>query len=205
MLSVIKTIAWRLSVAILTKFRSDIEKLRTAVTEGMELQVLVVGSILLAFGWTGKFIIPRLFGARWLGVMDIYPYIALSYLTISTFNIHSAALSVVNGNRGLAIYNLVSVTIFATVAYFTVSRLGIVGYGYAEMATIPAYFVMHLVLTRAIGSPDYRLAAVWWFGAAVGLFWQFESWAIAIPFLALLMPMSLKKLSKYFRDGLKPA
>jgi O-antigen/teichoic acid export membrane protein len=203
MLSIIKTIAWRLSVAILTKFRSDVERIRNAVTEGMELQVLAVGSILLAFGWTGHFIVPRLFGPRWIGVMDIYPYIALSYLTIATFNIHSATLSVINRNRGLAIYHMISVTIFAGVAYFAVSRFGILGYGYAELATIPAYIVMHIVLARAIGSPDYRLAALWWFGAAIGLFWQVGLWAIAVPFLVLLLPISAKKLQKYSRDALR--
>jgi len=203
MLSIIKTIAWRLSVAILTKFRSDAERLRKAVTEGMELQVLTVGAILLAFGWTGHFIVPRLFGARWIGVMDIYPYIALSYLTIAAFNIHSATLSVINRNRGLAIYHIISVTIFGGVAYFAVSKFGILGYGYAELATIPAYVVMHIVLARAIGSPDYRLAALWWFGAAIGLFWQFGLWAIAVPFLVLLLPLSAKKLNNYYRAVLK--
>jgi len=203
MLSIIKTIVWRLSVAILTKFRSNAEKLRMAVTEGMELQVLAVGAILLAFGWTGQFIVPRLFGARWIGVMDIYPYIALSYLTIATFNMHSATLAVINRNRGLAIYHVVSVTIFATAAYFAVAKFGIVGYGYAEVATIPAYIVMHMVLARAIGSPDYRLAALWWTGAAIGLFWQHGLWLIAAPFLALSMPISVRKLHKYYRDALR--
>jgi PST family polysaccharide transporter len=201
-LSAVTAIAWRLSVAILTKFQSNAERLRKAVTEGMELQVLVVGAILLAFGWTGHFIVPRLFGPGWTGVMDIYPYIALSYLTIATFNIHSATLSVVDHNRDLAIYHTISVTIFGSVAYFAVSKFGILGYGYAELATIPAYLVMHIVLARAIGSPDYRLAAIWWFGAAVGLFWQLGLWAIAVPFLVLLLPISAKKLYSYSRGTL---
>jgi len=203
MLSVISAIAWRLSVAILTKFRSDIERLRKAVTEGMELQVLAVGAILLAFGWTGHFIVSRLFGPQWIGVMDIYPYIALSYLTIATFNIHSATLAVVDRNRGLAIYHIISVAIFAGVAFVAVPKFGILGYGYAELATIPAYLVMHIVLAQAIGSPDYRLAALWWFGAAVGLFWQFGIWAIAVPFLVLSLPISARKLHNYSRAVLK--
>lgn len=203
MLSIIKTIAWRLSVAILTKFKSDYAKLRTAVTEGMELQVLAVGTILLAFGWTGQFIVPHLFGARWLGVMDLYPYIALSYLTQAAFNIHSATLSVVNRNRGLAVYHLISVAIFASVAYLAVARFGIVGYGYAEVATVPAYIALHFVLARVIGSPDYRLAAIWWIGAATGLFWQFSLWTIAAPFIALAMPASVRQLRKYVHDGIR--
>jgi PST family polysaccharide transporter len=203
MLSIIKTIAWRLSVAILTKFRSDAEKLRKALTEGMELQVLAVGTILLGFGWTGQIIVPRLFGDRWLGVMDIYPYIALSYLTVATFNIHSATLSVINRNRGLALYHVISVSIFAVVAYYAVGRFGILGYGYAEVATLPAYVVMHLVLARAIGSPDYRLAALWWAGAATGLFWKFSLVALAVPFIVLAFPRSTTKLAKYYRDARK--
>jgi PST family polysaccharide transporter len=205
MLSVIKTITWRLSVAILTKFSSDVERLRMAVTEGMELQVLAVGAILLAFGWTGHFIVPRLFGPRWIGVMSIYPYIALSYLTISTFNIHSATMAVINRNRSSAIFFAVSVATFGCVAYFTVPRFGILGYGYAELATIPTYVVLHIVVARAIGSPDYRLTALWWFGAAVGLFWRFEAWAIAVPFLVLLLPISTKKLYDYSRGAFKQA
>jgi PST family polysaccharide transporter len=201
MLSIIKTIAWRLSVAILTKFRSNVERLRTAVTEGMELNTLAVGTILLGFGWTGHFIVPRLFGARWSGVMDLYPYIALSYLTMAAFNIHSATLSVINRNRGLAVYHLISVSILALVAHFAVARFGILGYGYAEVATIPAYLAMHIVLARIVGSPNYRLAALWWCGAAVGLFWQWSVWAIAAPFLALATPISLRKLQKYLRDA----
>jgi PST family polysaccharide transporter len=205
MLSIIKTIAWRLSVAILTKFRSNVERLRTAVTEGMELQVLAVGAILLGFDWTGEWLVPRLFGARWLGVMDIYPYIALSYLTQATFNIHSAVLSVINRNRDLAVYHTVSVAVFAAVAQIMVSRVGIDGYGYGEVATIPAYFLMHFFLARAIGSPDYRITAIWWCGAAIGLFWRFEHWAILAPFLALLLPVSLRKLRKLIGDVRKRA
>jgi PST family polysaccharide transporter len=205
MLSIIKTIAWRLSVAILTKFKSDYDKLRAAITEGMELQVLAVGTILLGFGWTGQFIVPRLFGARWLGVMDLYPYIALSYLTQAAFNIHSATLSVVNRNRGLAVYHLISVTIFAAAAYFAVARFGILGYGYAEVATIPAYLAMHIALSRVTGSPNYRLAAIWWVGAATGLFWSYGLWTVAVPFIALATPVSLRKLRKYVHDGIRRA
>lgn len=205
MLSIIKTIAWRLSVAVLTKFKSDYARLRTAVTEGMELQVLAVGTILLGFGWTGQFIVPRLFGPRWLGVMDLYPYIALSYLTQAAFNVHSATLSVVNRNRGLAVYHVLSVTIFASVAYLAVAKFGIVGYGYAEVATVPAYIAMHIVLARVVGSPDYRLATIWWLGAATGLFCKFSLWLSAAPFIALATPISVRKLRTYLHDRIKRA
>lgn len=198
MLSIIKTIIWRLSVAILAKVQHDVERLRKAVTEGMELQLLVVGATLLGFGWTGHFIVPWLFGARWAPVMDLYPYVALSYLTVAPFNMHSATLSVLNRNLGLGVYHAVHVVVFATVAYWAVPRYGMVGYGYGELATLPVYYLMHLVLARVIGSPDYRLTALWWVASAIGLFWhQIGLWAIAVPFLALLTPWSLRKIRSY--------
>jgi O-antigen/teichoic acid export membrane protein len=196
-MSVVRMIAWRLSVAILTKVGTDARRLRAAVTDGMELQVLAVGAIMVTFGWTGRFIVPRLLGPQWLGLMQIYPYLALSYLTIATFNMHSATLSVVNKNRDLALYNAASVTAFAVTAYFALHAFGIIGYGYAELATIPVYFLLHVILTRVIGSPSYRLAALWWLGAAAGLFWQFGLWTIAAAFLTLLLPISVKKLRSY--------
>jgi O-antigen/teichoic acid export membrane protein len=204
MLSIIKTVAWRLSVAVLRDFHSNAGKLRRAITEGMELQLLAVGTILLGFAWTGHIIVPWLFGERWAAVMDIYPYVALSYLTISPFNMHSAVLSVINRNQDLIIYHILHIAIFAGVAVFAVRAFGLIGYGYAEVATIPVYIVMHVLLARAIGSPDYRLALLWWAAVAAGLFWaQIGIWTVALPFLALLTPRSRRRLVEVYRLTLR--
>ncbi len=204
MLTIIKTIAWRLSVAVLRDFHSNAGKLRRAVTEGMELQLLAVGTILLGFGWTGHIIVPWIFGQRWAPIMDIYPFIALSYLTISPFNMHSAVLSVINRNQDLIVYHILHIAIFAGVAVFAVRAFGLVGYGYAEMTTIPVYVVMHRFLARAIGSPDYRLTLLWWTAAAFGLFWaQLGVWTAALPFLALLTPPSRRRISEFYRIATK--
>jgi hypothetical protein len=47
--------------------------------------------------------------------------------------------------------------------------------------------------------PNTRQPAL---GAAVGSFWKFEPWAIAAPFIALAMPISIKKIRRYLREGL---
>lgn len=198
MLSIVKTIVWRLSVAVLSKVQGDINKLRTAVTEGMELQTLAVGAILLGFGWTGRFVVPVLFGERWAAVMDIYPYVAVSYLSISPFNMHSATMSVINRNHDLAIFHIAHIILFAGAAYLLVPLYGMYGYGYAEIVALPAYILSHFFLARAIGSPDYRVTSIWYVGAVIGLFWhEIGLWAIAAPFAALLLPISLRKLRRY--------
>ncbi|WP_082487313.1 oligosaccharide flippase family protein [Methylobacterium sp. Leaf89] len=195
MLSVLKTIAWRLSVAVLRSVTSDVPRLLRAITQGMELQTLAIGSILLAFAWFGKWIVPLVFGERWLPVLDIYPYLALSYLTMAPFNMHTATLSVLNRNWPLAGYHVVHVALFAGVAAIAVPLYGLRGYGFGEVATLPAYAILHLILARTVGTPDYRLTALWWGAAAIGLFWrELGPWAIAAPFLALLLPPSLRRL-----------
>jgi O-antigen/teichoic acid export membrane protein len=200
MLSIAKTIAWRLSVSVLGRVQNDYPKLRRAVTEGMELQTLAVGSLLLGFGWTGAYIVPVVFGPRWAPVMVFYPYIALSYLTIATFNVHSAVMSVIDRNRDLACSFMLHILLFGGTAWYAVRHYGAIGYGYAELATLPSYLLMHWLIARILGSPDYRVTAMWWVASAIGLFWRDLSiWAIAAPFVALAMPPSVRRLHEYAR------
>lgn len=200
MLSIIKTIIWRLSVAVLGRFQNDVERLRQAVTEGMELQALAVGTILLGFGWTGGYIVPIFFGDRWAPVMDVYPYIALSYMTTAVFNMHSAAISVLGRNKEMTIAYIIHVLMFATVAYFAVPKLGMTGYGFGELATLPSYALLHLLLARLIGSPRYGVTALVWCATAIGLFWrEIGAWAIAIPFIALVVPPVPSRLMFFYK------
>jgi len=83
-LTQIRTILWRIAVAALAPFRADAQKLRRLIGEGMEIQILAIGALVLGFGWAGGLIVPSLFGARWLPIFRVYPYIALSYLMMST-------------------------------------------------------------------------------------------------------------------------
>ncbi|WP_343525575.1 oligosaccharide flippase family protein [Sphingomonas sp.] len=189
LLSIAKTVAWRLSVAVLSKVQHDTARLRKAVGEGMELQTLAVGAILLGFGWFGGIAVPIVFGDRWAPVMELYPFVALSYLSIATFNVHSAVISILNRNHVLGVANVVHLSLFAGVAALLAPRMGFYAYGIGELATIPVYFAFHLIIARAIGTPNYRLTMLWWLATAIGLFWHHIGyWAILVPFLALGVP-----------------
>ena len=198
MLSIIKSIVWRLSVAILARFQNDLEKLRLAVREGMELQGLAIGSALVGFAWFGPILVPWFFGARWAPVMDIYPYIALGYFTNALFNMHSSVLSLLKRNIQVAIFHAVHICLFAAVAAVLVPKLGMVGYGLGEVAALFSYVVIHIYTARAVGSPNYIPTAVWWAGIALGLFWRdLGWWAIAAPFVALAIPPSPQRVLYY--------
>jgi O-antigen/teichoic acid export membrane protein len=198
MLSIFKTIAWRLSVAALSRVQHSNPKLVLAMTEGMQLQMLAMAPGLLAFSWFGGSLLPHIFGARWLPVMVIYPFIALSYLTNAQFNVHSSVLYVRRRNFDVAVFHATHVGLFAAVSWLAISRMGLVGYGWGEVAGIAGYAVLHHRTTREVGSPSYGLSAMWWVAVTIGLFWQaLGLWAIAVPFAALLLPQSVRQLGQY--------
>lgn len=197
-LSIVKTVVWRLSLVVLGRVQQDIATLRNGVSEGMEMQTLVVAMPLLAFGWFGHLIVPHVFGAQWTPIMHYYPFIAIAYLTIATFNVHSALLSVIDRNSDLAKFAAVHIILFAGTAWLTIRHVGAIGYGYGELAGLLAYFVLHILVARRIGSPRYGLTILWWSAAAVGLFWrELGVWAIAVPFVALMTPPSIRAIRHY--------
>jgi PST family polysaccharide transporter len=199
MLGIFKTISWRLSIVAFGRIQSNRDKLRDAVNQGMQLQILAVGSVMLGFAWLGQFVIPILFGPRWLPVMTIYPYLALGYVVNAQFNMQASALSVLGRNGAITIFNLVHVVIFATAATIFIPYAGMLGYGWAEVAALASYVVLHALTVRTIGRLSYRVAAIWLAGVAIGLFWrQTTPLAIAAPFVALLAPPSIAQLRLFY-------
>ncbi len=200
LLAFTKSIAYRLSVAVLAKVQHDRVHLVAAATEGMRLQTLSLGPVLLGFSWFGGMLLSLMFGKRWEPVMLLYPFLALSYLTNAQFNIHSSILYVLNRNWAVSWFHIVHIMLFAGAAWFAIDRFGIVGYGYAEMVALLSYPVIHRSVQNAVGSPRYGISLLWWASVALGLFWrQLGLWAIVVPFAALLCPPSLRQLRIYYR------
>jgi PST family polysaccharide transporter len=200
LLTFTKTIAYRLSVAVLSKIQDHPAKLVAAATDGMRLQTLALGPVLLGFSWFGGLILAHVFGPRWAPVMLIYPYLALSYLTNAQFNIHASILYVLHRNWAMVWFHIVHVILFATATWFFVDRYGIVGYGYGEMVALLSYPALHFAVRKVAGSPNYGISAFWWASLAIGLFWRdLGLWAAFVPILALLCPPSIKQLVAFYR------
>ncbi len=199
LLSFTKTIAYRLSVAVLSKVQHEPAKLVEAATDGMRLQTLALGPVLVGFSWFGGILLGLVFGKRWEPVMQVYPYLALSYLTNAQFNIHSSILYVLHRNWAVSWFHIVHIVLFAAAAWFAVERWGIVGYGYGEMVALLSYPVIHRSVRQAVGSPNYDISALWWAGIAIGLFWRdLGLWDLAVPVIALLCPPSVRQLKLFY-------
>jgi len=194
-LSFVKQVAWRLSIAALSRLQRNRERLSKAVTEGMSFQIIAVGPFLTGFGLVAPWILPLFFGPRWLPVLEVYPFIALSYLTNAMFTLHSSALYVLQRNWKVAIFHLVYISLFFGSALLLVPRLGVEGYGWAAVAAFPAYIVLHHFFTVYIGKPGYHLAAIWFIASALPLFsTQLGYWtwvSIIVPFV---LPVTRREL-----------
>lgn len=197
-LGFIKNVTWRLSIAALAKVQDDKERLRKAIDEGMGLQVLALGPPLVFLAWVLPLILPILFGAEWLPVLQVYPFIALASLTNSLFNLHCSVLYVLQKNWEVTIFHLVNVVIFAVGALVLIPQLGLVGYGWAEIAAFISYGIIHRYATRNISQFNYGLPILWWaaFGSALFV-WQLGWWMMGGLVIAAMVPATHQKIQSY--------
>lgn len=197
-LSFVKTAAWRLSIAVLARLQSDRERLVGAVSEGVQLQVLTLAPILVSFGILAPWVMRDLFGERWLFVAQIYPFIALSYLTNALFNLHSLALCLVRRTALVVLFSVCHLAVFFGSALILVPRIGAIGYGWSEVAALSTYAVIHAYMVRDVGVPTYGLAGLWWAASVLALFWnQLGWWAVLGPVAALLWPGTTREFRRY--------
>ena len=200
-LTFVKAIAWRLSVATLSRIQHDKRKLQEAVTLGMELQTLALAPVLLGFSWLGGLFLPRLLGARWSPILDLFPFIAVSYLTNAQFNMHSSVLAVFRKNYGTTAFHILHIVMFTGGAAIFVPLVGVIGYGWGEMVALGSYYLLHHLAIGIVGSISYRIAVVWWIGIVLGLFWrQLGIWAFAMPLIALMWPNSVGHLRTLYHS-----
>ena len=201
-LSFVKGATWRLSIAALGRLQGDPIRLGKAVSEGMSLQILALGPLLVAASWVSPLILPLLFGDRWLPVIQIYPFIALSYLSNAMFNMHSSVLYVLQKNWEVTAFHVAHIILFAGASLLLVPRLSsIVGYGWGEVVALASYAVIHIFVVRNISSPDYRLPMLWWSASAAALFvYQLGWWSALGLVIIAFLPSTYQQIGYYIKS-----
>jgi PST family polysaccharide transporter len=202
-LSVVKYLSEKMSVAALAKVQDQRDKVRALVGEGMQLHVLCVGLPLTAFSLVGPWLIPRLMGEQWGPVAQLVPLVAIGFLVNAVFGLHSCVLQIYERNWDVAAFNVVLMVLLFGGSAVLVPRLdaGYLGYGWAEVMTIPAYLVIHILLRRQVGAPDSRVALVWTAGLSLLMLHPWLGWgAVAGAGLVLLWPMTWTTLGDHVRQ-----
>lgn len=186
-LGFVKAMAWRLSLAVLGRLQQHPARFVVAVSHGMRVQVLVLGPLLVVSCWLAPWGLPWLFGARWAPAAEIYSFLAVASLGHALFNLHNSALCAIGLNWALAAFHAFHVALLAAATLALVPPFGVVGYGYAELAVVPSYLIVHVLLARAVGSPDYRLAGLCYAAFGLAMFApQLGPWA-ALGLVALAL------------------
>lgn len=159
-LSFVKNATWRLAIVALAKVQRDPLRLRRALEEAMGMQLLGLGPLLAGFALLAPWLIPFLFGKSWNAVVLVFPFIALSYLLNAMFNMHSSVLYVLERNWSVTAFHVVHVVLFAGAALLLVDRLGLLGYGLAELVALASYPVIHFFAIGVLDF-DYSRALPW--------------------------------------------
>lgn len=201
-LSFARTATWRIALAALARLAEDPVRLRRAVEEGMRLQLIAVGLPLGLFAVCGV-VVPLVFGDRWTPVLWIFPFIAISYLSNALFNLHSSVLYLFQENLHVTWFHALHVALFALSAAVLVPWVGMVGYGWAEMAALASYFLVHRFATERIGRIDYGPPLVW-YGVGLGMIvlgsvdstWHYL--ALLLPFFPLAIRTQRESLGGYY-------
>lgn len=200
-LGFVKTVTFRLSISTLSRLQDNRERLTQAITEGMALQVLALGPLLVIVGWLGPWLIPLLFGQKWIPAMTIYPFIAVSLLVNTGFTLHSSTLFVLHRNWAVFVFNSIHIALLIGAALFLVPRFGLIGYGYAELATFPSYLVIHAYLVRYLKAPDYWFAGLLITAFGLALFpYQLGWWVVLGLVVVGLLPTTQQRLMDFWKS-----
>ena len=200
-LSIVKTLSEKMAVAALAKVQDRRPRVRELLGEGMRLHVLSVGLPLVAFSLVGPWLIPTLMGREWRPVADLVPLIAIGFLVNAVFSLHSSVLQIYSRNWDVAIFNAVLMAILFGASLVLVPRIGFIGYGWAEVATLPAYLLIHRFLTRQVGRPEYAVSLVWTLGLSLVMLWPWLGWpALVVAGLVLVWPGTWRALAEHWQQ-----
>jgi O-antigen/teichoic acid export membrane protein len=190
-----KQVMTRLSIAVLARIVDDRDRLRRALTQGTELQLLTVGLPLTGFSLLASMLIPILFGEEWRRVATLVPLLTPAYLAAAAFNLHLAVMmtrarpwDVVLSQGGS------SALLWGAAAYF-LPRYGVNGYAYGELVAAASWLLTDRLMARRFPRPEYTVSAGWWAALSATALAPVVSWwlVLALP-ACLLMPRSVSEL-----------
>jgi PST family polysaccharide transporter len=135
--------AGRMAIAALARLQDRRGEFRRALEQALYLQVVTLGPLLCGFALLGPFIVRHVIGVRWMASIRIYPFAAAGVLVNSVYNLQASALFVV-GKQWLVMRSYAAhVVLLAATTLVLLPRLGLIGYGWAELVACGAYCVIH--------------------------------------------------------------
>lgn len=157
-LTFFRSVIWKVSLSALANLQDDPERLCRAISKGVLYQVMFVGGILTFAAPLMPWIVSLL-GDKWLGVLPIYPILAITIITNSAFSMHVAALYGNGKNSEVNHFHIANVITVIAITAITVPFLGTNGYLLGESVALFSYFILYRHVKSQFGTVSYRIAA----------------------------------------------
>jgi PST family polysaccharide transporter len=176
-LSIIRMISQQMSVAALAKVQEQRDKIRDLLGEGMQLHVICVGLPVLIFVLVSPWLVPTAFGERWRPMVQLLPYVGTGAVAMGLFSLHASVLYMYRRAWRVASFHVLWVGVMFAASYVLVKQIGWLGYGWAELASIPTYFVLHRITSKVLGgSPRFAVPLGWAMAISLLMFFQTLGW-----------------------------
>jgi PST family polysaccharide transporter len=182
-----KVAASRVALAAMARVQEDKARLRSAARDGARLQVLAIGVLLVAFAWVAAWVVPVVFGDRWLPVLVVYPFVALESLCNSVFNMQVSILFILRRNTDVLVFHSAYLLSLVITASAFLRSHGLVGYGAGMLVALLSYGVPYALVSRRIGRLDMTLAGAWAAAFGCALFVPSFGLGMAVPLLAVML------------------
>jgi PST family polysaccharide transporter len=138
----VRLAAGRVALASLSRLQQSTQEFRGMLQRALQLQLVTLGPLLCAVALLGPVVARHVVGMRWMPSLAVYPFIAAGVLVNSVYNLQASALFIMGRQwRVFQVYG-VHVALLAIATRVLVPRLGIIGYGWAELIACVAYLLM---------------------------------------------------------------
>lgn len=153
----VRLAAGRLAIAGLARLQEHQTEFRRALERALFLQVMTLGPLLAAFALLGPLVVGEVIGLRWTPTLEIFPFIAAGVLVNSIYNLQASALFVI-GEQWLVMRSyLAHAALLGVGTAWLLPRMGMVGYGWAELMACVAYLMIQNGMAKSSAISYHRL------------------------------------------------
>ena len=182
----IKNVTYRIALTVLGRVQDSASRFATAVREGTLIQLFVVGVPFIGFACAARILIPLFFGSKWTEVAHVFPLVAVSYLAYVVGSLYTAGL-LAKGNPWLTIIpSMMNAALLWLAAVVLVRRFGVIGYGLAELFTIPSLVITLMIYTISFGRQHILVPSIWFISIAAAILAPAVSWWLLLALVAAI-------------------
>ncbi|MBT9317203.1 oligosaccharide flippase family protein [Leptothoe spongobia] len=156
-LMLLRGVLKRMSISVMAKLTNDKPATRRALTKGMMYQALMMGLVCSGFASCASWLIPTVFGDKWLLSAQMFPLIGIATLVGAIFDLHTAVLYAVDRNHVVSWSNLAYIALLWPSCLLLTPIFGVWGYAISEILALPTYYLVHRAISKQFGSPEYHL------------------------------------------------